>query len=723
MKQVLVRQGSVVVEDVPAPTAGPGEILVQVERSCISVGTELSGIQASGTPLWRKALAKPDQVRRVVAMAREQGLARTRDFVKSRMPAADPTGYSAAGRVVGVAADVADVKVGDRVACAGAQCAHHAERIAVPRNLSVHVPDGLSLDAACTVTLGAIALQGVRRAVPTLGETFIVIGLGLLGQLTVQLLRANGCRVVGSDLDPARIAQARALGLDAVIGPDEPDPAEAVRRVSSGVGADGVIITAATPSSAVLATAFQMCRKKGRVVVVGDVGLEIDRQDIYAKELEFFISTSYGPGRYDRRYEEEGLDYPIGYVRWTENRNMEAYLRMLADGQVVVEPLVAGSYEIDEAPKAYAALRETEPRPLLVLLRYPEEDPSAAAFPLVRNPAAMPSQPGQIRLALIGAGAFAKGTHLPNIRALADRMHLYGVASRTGHNASQTASQFRAAVATTDYDRLLADPDADAVLVCTRHDQHAELALRALEAGKHVFVEKPTALREDELARILAFYGDGDDGKPILMTGYNRRFAPLVRALMAGLAERRGPLLIDYRMNAGYLPADHWVHGPDGGGRNLGEACHIYDLFVALTGARPVAVSADTARPSGGHYLANDNFVATVRFDDGSLAKLTYTAFGSRVFPKETMDVFCDDAVWSLHDYARLEVAGRREGGSTAKTVDKGHRAELEAFADAIRDGGPWPISLQEQADVLRIALRVQECIDRGHSEPESPLG
>ncbi|XAL98228.1 bi-domain-containing oxidoreductase [Phycisphaeraceae bacterium D3-23] len=717
MKQVLIQQGDAVVRDVPAPVVEPGRVLVRAVRSCISIGTEMAGVRASGTPLWKKALEKPEQVKRVVAMAMDQGIAQTRQMVKNKLEAGQPTGYSASGVVIGLGEGIDDLRVGDRVACAGAQCAHHAEVISVPRNLTVPVPQGVDDDAACTVTLGAIALQGVRRAEPTLGETFVVLGLGLIGQLTAQLLKAHGCTVLGSDPDATRCEQALDLGMHAAIDTED-DAVQQAHRLAGGNGADGVIITAAHASSDIVSTAFRMCRRKGRVVLVGDVGLDLNREDIYLKELDFRVSTSYGPGRYDTSYEEDGHDYPVGYVRWTENRNMAAYLAQLAAGAVQAAPLIAQTYTLDEAPAAYKRLNAedtgdgADAKPLAVLLAYDEaDDTGAAASTVVANPKAKSAGEGKVRIAVVGAGAFARGVHLPNLAKLGRAFHLQAIVSRSGHNASETARQFAASRSSTDYEAVLAADDVDAVLICTRHDRHAAMALAALEAGKHVLVEKPTALTREEMDTLLAFYSDDVDNKPILMTGYNRRFSPCMQRALEYTVGRNAPLVINYRMNAGHLPSDHWTHGPEGGGRNLGEACHLYDLFVALTGARPAEVSAHTIRPTSEHDRADDNFVATVTFDDGSLATLTYTALGSSAFPKETCDVFCDGQVISLNDYKSLTTTDRAKQGVQHRTVQKGHEEELAAFAHAVWEGGDWPITLREQHDVMDIAFRVQDQI------------
>lgn len=708
MKQVLIRQGAAVVEEVPPPQIEKGTVLVRVDHSCISIGTEMSGVRSSGAPLWKRALQKPEKVKKALHMLATEGVAYTRSVIQGQLEAGQPTGYSATGEVIAVGEGVADLQVGDRVACAGAQCAHHAELIRVPRNLAVKLPEELSYKLACTVTLGAIALQGVRRAQPTLGETFVVLGLGVLGQLTVQMLRANGCRVIGVDLDRTRIQQALELGMEIGVHPDDGDDIDQVVRLTDGIGADGVIITAATPSDAVVSTAFKMCRKKGRVVLVGDVGLNLNRGDFYQKEIDFFISTSYGPGRYDRNYEEEGLDYPVSYVRWTENRNMAEYLRLLADGKVCLETLIAKVYPVDKAPEAYESLKGEGQKPLMVLLSYPARE-DVQVPRVVPGPMAKAAGEGLIRMAVVGAGGFARGMHLPNMQLLKDRYHIQAIVSRTGHNAVATARQFTANYSTTDYRQILEDPEVDAVLIATRHDLHAGMTLEALEAGKHVLVEKPLALTPEELKPIEKFYADyKGESAPVLLTGYNRRFSTFARRARELVKGRSNPMIINYRMNAGYIPLDHWVHGPEGGGRNIGEACHIYDLFTYLTGARVVSVQAQAITPQTGHYRAADNFVATMTFEDGSLATLTYTALGSSEHPKERMEIYVDGKVLLLDDYLDLSVVGANTSSVNSRVQDKGQKDELIAFADLLKDGGEWPIELWEQMQVAQIAFEVE---------------
>ena len=703
MKQVLVKAGGVVVEDVPVPALGPRSILVRVHYSCVSVGTELTGVQLSGMPLYRRALKQPHHAKKALELAKEQGFVRTYKRISGRLAAGTPTGYSAAGVVVAVGDVVGGFAVGDRVACAGAGIANHAELIAVPVNLATRVPADLGLEAASTVTLGAIAMQGVRRAEPTLGEAIAVVGLGVLGQLTVQLLRANGARILGSDLDPARTDQALTSGANWVVGPEDSLPA-AADRVTDGFGLDAVVITAATSSSEVVSDAFQACRRRGRVVVVGDVGLDLKRYDMYEKELELRMSTSYGPGRYDPVYEDEGHDYPYGYVRWTEGRNLEEYLRLLAEGRVALSHLPTERYPIDNATAAYEALKRQGPKPTLVVLEYDPQD--RPLLRTVQTSTPRPTTARRIRVGLAGAGAFAEGTHVPNLIKLRSDYELRAVMSRTGSTAKAIAGRNEAAYATTDYQELLADDEIDLVLISTRHDLHAPLALQALRAGKHVFVEKPLALTSQQLDSIEAFYAERPDG-PVLMTGYNRRFSPAVQRLRGLLADRTAPLVVDYRMNAGYIPLDHWVHGTEGGGRNIGEACHVYDVFDALTGAAVDKVAAVSIAPSD-RLAKNDNFSATIGYEDGSVCTLTYTALGAKEHPKERMEVYADGRVLTLDDYRSLTASGRSSPLWSSRTVDKGHRQELEALAQCLLRGGPWPITLGEQLRATQISFDVE---------------
>jgi predicted dehydrogenase len=518
------------------------------------------------------------------------------------------------------------------------------------------------------------------------------------------MLRANGCRVIGVDIDRRRIDMALGAGMNDGIDPATEGYVARVHRLTDGFGADAAIITAATPSHDVISEAMQACRKKGRIVLVGDVGLHLNRADLYAKELDVLISTSYGPGRYDPAYEDGGQDYPLPYVRWTEGRNMEQYLQLIAEGRVRLAGLYDRVFSVDEAPAAYETLKQGGSAPLLVLLAYPQRERVLERKTVLKAPAA---RAGVVRVALVGAGSFAVSTHLPNLKALKDRFALHAVVSRTGANAKAVATQFGGANATTDFDQVLADPDVDLVLIATRHHLHADMTLRALRSGKHVFVEKPLALTEAELAAIAGFYEGRGDG-PVLMTGFNRRFSPAVQRAKAVLLTRTTPLIVNYRMNAGYVPLDAWVHGSEGGGRNIGEACHIYDVFTFLTGAGVTAVQAAAIAPTGRQWARNDNFAATVAFGDGSVCVLTYTALGDRGHPKERMDIYSDGKVVSMDDYRTLTVAGGRRGGWESRVAQKGQLQELEALAGCLREGRDWPIPLQQQLQATSISFEVE---------------
>ena len=690
--------------EVPAPQVGPKNILVRVQHSCISVGTEVAGVKGSASPLYKRLLEKPGRVKKGFDFIRDQGIARGWSLLTGELTEAQPTGYSAAGEVVEVGADVVGFKRGDPVACAGAGVANHAELIDVPVNLAAKIPAGLPTDVASTVTLGAIALQGVRRCNPTLGETIVVIGLGAIGQITVQLLLANGCRVIGVDVDPTRVNSAIQGGMPHGLDPNTENTVECVRRLTDGLGADAVIIVASTPSHEVVHQAMNACRKKGRVVLVGDVGLNLNRRDFYAKELDFLISCSYGPGRYDPSYEENGQDYPLPYVRWTENRNMEAYLELLAAGKLKLDHLPSETYELDQAETGFRALTAPGEKPLLVFLRYNAGGNLFSRKTVLR---AWRSNSNRVRVAVVGAGGFAQGMHLPNLIKLRHLYQLRSVVSRTGSNALNVARRFGAAYASTDFKQVLDDEQVDLIIICTRHHLHAQMALEALRAGKHVLVEKPLCLEREELVQIQDFF-ERDGSSQVLLTGFNRRFSPAISRARQWLRNRTSPLIVNYRMNAGFIPAEHWVHGDQGGGRNIGEACHIYDLFNFLAASPVQSVQASSIRSSD-HWSSRDNFVATVAYGDGSICTLTYTALGSKSFAKERINVFSDGKVISLDDFQSLNIVGATHRGWHSTSPEKGQLDELQALAECLQSGSQWPIPLDQQISAMDICFQVEE--------------
>ena len=623
-------------------------------------------------------------------------------------------GYSAAGEVVAVGEGIDDLAAGDLVACAGAGQANHADYILVKRNLVCRVPADCPVNLAASTTVGAIAMQGVRRAAPQLGERIAVLGLGLIGQITAQLLRASGCEVIGLDLDPARVERARSLGL--AYGASDVDSFKAlVRDATGGRGADRTLITAATKSHAVVNLAMDVTRAKGTVVIVGDVGLKVEREVFYRKEIDLLMSTSYGPGRYDAAYEIEGHDYPFGYVRWTLNRNMQSYLNLVGRGRIDVQPLIDRVISVDEAPGAYRALAQgTTELPLGVLIRYPDDtrelpEPADSTRVVVRGHRKAPA--GPLNYALVGAGAFGTAMLVPQMKKRRDRFFLKAVVSRNASQGGNFARDNQVEMLTSDLGDALKDPGIDLVVIATRHHEHADQVVRALEAGKNVFVEKPLALTWAELDRVATVYR-GLESPPMLMVGFNRRFSPALTMIKELLAKRRAPLVVEYRLNAGYIALDHWVHGSHGGGRNIGEACHMYDVFRFLTGAPAVSISATPIDPGELPYRRNDNFSATIGYEDGSLAHLLYTALGPKTgLGKERIEVFCDGETYIVDDFKRLIKASDESVLWQSSETDKGHYEELSRFGDAIASGGASPISSDELIETSAVALHVEDLL------------
>ena len=623
-------------------------------------------------------------------------------------------GYSVSGEVVAVGDGISDLTPGDLVACAGAGQANHADYVSVMRNLVARLPKGCPIDLAASTTIGAIALQGVRRASPLLGDRVAVIGLGLIGQITLQLLKANGCRVIGLDLDPGRVARARERGLDAGTS----DPAEftaLVRDLTGGHGADRTIMTAATRSDAVINTAMDVTRRRGVVVIVGDVSLNVRREVFYKKEIDLLMSTSYGPGRYDPSYEVEGRDYPYAYVRWTQNRNMQAYLELVASGQLKIGPLIDRVITIDEAPTVYKELAKGgQALPLGVLIRYSDEarellEPPDATRISIRGHRRPPD--GVINYALVGAGAFGTGMLVPQMKKRRDRFFLRGVVSRGSSQSGNFARENQVEILTTDYEQVLNDPNVQLVVIATRHDLHADQVVRGLLAGKHVFVEKPLAISWEGLDQVATAYRAIQE-PPLLLVGFNRRFSPGVQAIKNAIQSRRAPIVVHYRLNAGYLPTDHWVHGPQGGGRNVGEACHMYDVFRFLTGAAARDVSATAIDPGDLPYLRNDNFSATIGYADGSVCTLTYTSLGPKAgMGKEYIEVFSDGEAYVLDDFKKVVKASDGSILWQSSETDKGHQEELSRFGDAIAEGSASPIAFEDMVETTAVSLHVEDLL------------
>lgn len=754
MRQILLNGNGAFVARVPAAAIQRGRVLVRVHYSLISIGTEIASLRSpepstSPVQIAERAVLRAQVARAYLAAAIRDPRKATRRMrriaagVLERFrpaPTVEPApdgaaaegssrseledqgwsaGYSAAGEVVAVGEGITDLGPGDLVACAGAGYANHAELVSVPRNLACRVPRGCSLDAAATATVGSIALQGVRRAAPQLGDRVVVLGLGLIGQITAQLLRANGCTVLGLDLDPARVERARRLGLAAGTSSSE-DLKRLVADGTAGYGADCTIITAATKSDVVINLAMEVTRAKGKVVIVGDVGLNVQRPVFYRKEIDLLMSTSYGPGRYDRAYEEEGHDYPFGHVRWTLNRNMQAYLELLSAGRVTVAPLIDKVTPVDEAPAIYKELAQVAAgAPLGVLIQYAPAvaPPDGSAVPPADDLHRISIRghnkagEGSIRYALVGVGGFGTSMLVPQLAGLGGRFALRVVVSRDAARGGNFARAQGVEVLASDLAAVLEDPSLDLVVIATRHHEHASQVIASLSAGKHVFVEKPLAISWDDLSRVADAY-ESLTSPPVLLVGFNRRFSPAILKLFSCLQDRRSPVVMNYRVHAGYLARDHWVQQPQGGGRNLGEACHMYDVFRAIARSAVTQVSASSIVPGGLPYLRNDNFSATLTYEDGSLGTLVYTALGpAQGLPKERLEVFADGTAYVLDDFKTLTRAGDAAPLWEAAVADKGHAEELRRLGEAIANGQPSPIPFAELLESSAVALTVEDLL------------
>ena len=697
MKQLLqnYRTGELVLAEVPPPSCGARGVLVRTCHSVVSAGTERAMLALAKKGLLGKARARPDLVKQVLRRARVEGIAPTLRKALARLDEPVSLGYSAAGEVVEAGPESADFRPGDRVAVAGAGYANHAEFNFVPRNLCVKIPDGVTSADAAFATVGAIALQGIRRAQPQLGECMAVIGLGLIGVLTLQLLRANGCSVLGVDVARGRVDFARGMGFEAVLASEAKAASEAF---TAGRGADAVIVTAATASNEPIVMAGEISRLKGRVVVVGFVGIDVPRDIYYRKELDVRLSMSYGPGRYDPDYEERGQDYPFAYVRFTEQRNMASFLDLVRQGAVTPASLVSHRFAFADALDAYGLVESAERDHLGILLEYPSDAPMRTAVPA---PVVAAGGPDVVRIAAIGAGAFARGVLLPHL-VKHSGVRVVAVSARTGESAQQAAARFKIASATTDNRQLLDSADVDAVVVATRHGDHANLVTTALRAGKHVFVEKPLCIAERDLDELQALVAGAGAETPCLMVGFNRRFSRHTQALKAAFEDRRAPMVVSYRVNAGTVDRDHWIHDPDeGGGRVIGEVCHFVDFCTALVDREPMSVSASSVAKDGG--VENASVVVTVEYVDGSLATIQYAASGHRDLAKERCEIFTEGRSAVMEDFAVTRFYG---GGRTIRgRQDKGFGAELSRFVAACRDGGPWPIPWAQIVSTHRVCF------------------
>ena len=714
MKQLLqnINNGETVIVDVPIPQVQAGMALVHTRASLVSAGTERMLVEFGGKSLLGKALSRPDLVKQMADKARREGVLSTVEAAFNRLDQPMPLGYSSSGVIELIGEGLQGFKVGDRVACAGGGYAVHAEYALVPHNLLALLPKQVDFDSGAFTTLGAIALHGFRLSKAQLGETVGVIGLGLLGLLAVEIASAAGCQVFGVDLDETRVKLAGQMSATAVL---RPQAVEAALAFSHGRGLDNILICADTPTADPVELAGEIARDRGHVVAIGAVGLTLPRKIYYQKELSFINSRSYGPGRYDPAYEEAGQDYPIGYVRWSEGRNMEAFVDLLAKGQVDVKALITHRFPIENAPEAYDLITgKTSQSFLGVLLTYPEATSSKVKLQVANEPVKKTSLPisgvNSVRLGVLGAGNFANAIMLPALKKIPS-IELVSITSGSGFHADFASKKYGFKYTATSENEILQDPQVNTISILTRHHLHAEQVVRALQAGKHVFCEKPLATTPEQLAQIKQQLLTTENS-PLLMVGFNRRFAPMSRRLYEFIEARQEPLIATYRINAGSIPLTHWTQDPvQGGGRIIGEGCHFVDFLAFLVGAAPVSVTAQSL-PDDSRYR-EDNVVMTFTFPDGSVGSVIYLANGDKAFPKERVEVYVGGRVAVLDDFRTLELVsqGKRRVIHSRLRQDKGHRAEWEAFSQAMIAGGPPPIPYEHLFGVTEATFAALDAI------------
>lgn len=696
MKQIFINKGKILIKECPIPIPLRDEVLVQLSNSVISSGTEVAGIEGSKISLLKKVLSKPSKAFNHIA---KSGLRKSFDFIKARKNLILPTGYSATGKIIKLGKNIKNLKINDNIACAGSSSAFHAEYIRVPEKLCVKVPAALDDRYASTVAIGSIALHGVRRSSPTLGEIFVVVGLGIIGQITLQLLKANGCRVIAVDPDLNRLKIAKENGADYFFS--DLNIKNKVDFISNFEGVDAVIITASKKSDSIISQSFGLTRKKGRIVIVGDVGLNLKRQDFYEKEIDVLISSSYGPGRYDKNYENKNLDYPISYVRWTEQRNMQEYLRLLESKKVNLNFILKNEYKFEHAIKAYNDVLENK-NILTAVLKYKSNNNKKK---INFNFLIGIQKQKKINLGVIGAGSFFYETRIPLILKNKKYLNIVAIQNTDGYKTLKSEQYLSPKYLTTNPEEIINDKKINTILISTQHQNHGELVIKSLKKNKNVFIEKPITIYKNDLKLIKKYYSTNKK-KNILFTGYNRRYSPLILTLKKFLDRRTGPVILNYKMNVENLPDNHWLNDIDNGGRNIGEACHIYDLFIYLVNSEIKNIKATSIEISD--KKNKENFISTILFKDGSVANLIYTTIGSKKFSKETLEVFCDNEYIFLDDYKKIDFYENKNLSSKLLKQEKGYNQEFQAFIDSLREGR-FEKSIQEQILSMEIAFKVDE--------------
>ena len=711
MYQIIQYQktGELFIEELPAPKLKDGGILVRNAYSLISAGTERTSVETAQSSMLGKAKKRPDLVKQVKENVQREGILATYKKVKSRLDNYKELGYSSSGVVI--ESSVKEFSPGDRVACAGGGYANHSEIIFIPKNLAVKIPDSVSFEEGAFTTVGAIALQGVRQADIKLGENVVVIGLGMIGLITVQLLKANGVGVIGIDISDDNFKLAKDFGCEECILSSD-DLIRKVESITKGLGADAVIITASTKSNEPIETAISIARKKASVVIVGAVGMDVPRSPFYEKELDIKISCSYGPGRYDSSYEEKGIDYPYGYVRWTENRNMSAIVDLISQKKLDLKSLITHEFPIQEGLKAYDIItRKTKEKYLGVLIKYPVEqvDNKKLKRRIDINKSKLEKET-EVVIGFIGAGNFAQSYLIPNV--LKHRVELKGVATADPLNSKSVAKKSNFKFCTTEVSELLDDKNINTIFIATRHDTHSDYVIKALEKGKHVFVEKPLAINDDQLNEVKKVYeNEGDSKRTNLVVGFNRRFSKPFRDIKDFFKGRKEPFVINYRVNAGFIPKDKWVQDKEQGGRIIGEGCHFIDVMNFLTGADPVSVFTEAIESDNQQVENYDNVSIVIKYSDGSVGNLLYLANGDSSLPKEYCEVFSGGDTAVMNNF--IEVMFYKNNKKNKKSYDgsKGHKEEVSYFLERVKDDVPEELSFHSIYKTTLTTFKIMESL------------
>lgn len=700
MKQIIqdLKSGQTILEELPVPQVRSGCVLIKTHRTLVSLGTERMLVEFGKSNLLQKVRQQPDKVKQVLDKIKSEGLFPTLEAVFRKLGEPLPLGYCNAGEVIAVGSGVSEFKIGDRVVSNG----QHAEVVCVPKNLVAKIPDAVTYEQASFTVIGSIGLQGIRLLQPGFGETVVVVGLGLIGLITAELLVANGCEVIGFDFDAAKVALAASKGVKAYNVSDGSDPVAIAKSLTNGIGVDGVIITASTKSDEVIAQAAQMSRKRGRIILVGVIGLDLKRADFYEKELSFQVSCSYGPGRYDENYEQKGIDYPIGFVRWTEQRNFEAILQAIASQKLDVQSLITEVVDLEQYDQIYGNMSGSTS--IASIIRY------SGAVDTTQHRVSLSDQSfsGQKgTLGIIGAGNFTNATVLPALKKVGASVKY--ISSASGLSATTLAKKNGIAQVTTNYHEILQDPEVDAVLITTRHNAHAAMCIAAMKAGKHVFVEKPLALTTAEIAEIEAVY---QASKVTLTVGFNRRFSPFVQDAKQKLGEGQTPINVIATMNAGFIPPSSWVHDMQvGGGRIIGEACHLIDLISYLTGS---TVQKVIMNAMGTHPDANtDNASMLLQYRNGSTGVINYFANGSKAYSKERIEVYSQNRTMVIDNFRKSTYFGFSSSGKSGR-LDKGHEEQFRQFVSALKNGGAAIIPFESIMNTSKTAIAAVESLSTG---------